>query len=653
MELGAEVWLEPDMTHAQIDHCMKLLADAQMPVARIFLEWNPDPQKRGAWQTGDVYDHAFDSAARHGIGIVATCTPPFPARTHAQLEASRQHVSALVARYKDHPALDTWLLINEPSASPSDSEVAMEAYIPWLKVKYGTIGELNRVWMSCYQSFEQLEYQPSWRTGGTWDCGAFVDTQTFWREHHAWQLNFIADTIRAQDAAHPIHVNPHGLLGNLAGMGDDLPTWRTFLSTLGASLHPAWHFGLLQRRNQFALGTSYICDLVRGASEPNPFWVTELQGGNNIYSGTQPLCPEPEDIAQWTWTGIASGARRVIYWLLNARTVGIEAGEWSLLDFQHRPSERLETAGSIASTLRREAAFFSSARPLETPISIILSLETMTVQQRFGDEGGDGHILEALGLYEAFQELGVPVQVKHIHDFAWDTASGTPQFVVLPHVSALSGEQSARISEFVRAGNHVLATGLTGFYDPMTHVWPLGDFPLADAFGGTFKEARYLSQGGLMEMGSGCAALPTHRFTCDIENQSGDVLCQQGQRVLATAHHYGAGQVHWLPSLIGMGAWLGDRRPLATFLNAVAGEHITMLPIRFAEYAPGVLLRTLHSGEEFVTVITNGTDKARSCRLVTPGSLRPRTLWSTQQARLEGDTVSLGGRGTLVVHWAT
>ncbi len=203
-----------------------------------------------------------------------------------------------------------------------------------------------------HPAFEQLKYHPSWAAGERWNCGAFVDCRTFWRQHQTWQLRFIAETIRAQDSQSPLHVNPHGLMGNLAGMNYDLPDWRTFLTTLGVSLHPAWHFGLLERRDQYALGTSYMCDLVRGASEPNPFWVTELQGGNNIYSGTQPLCPEPEDIAQWTWTGIAGGARRVIYWLLNARHSGIEAGEWSLLDLQGRPSERLTAAGEIAQVIQ-------------------------------------------------------------------------------------------------------------------------------------------------------------------------------------------------------------------------------------------------------------------------------------------------------------
>ena len=153
VQIGAEVWIEPDMTRPQIDHCMKLLADHEMPVARIFLEWDPSEEDHGPWSL-ELYDQVFDSAAQHGVGIVATCAPPFPAYTYDHLDKSRRHVSALVARYKDHPALDTWLLFNEPSAWPADSPVALAAYAHWLKAKYGTIGELNRAWGTSHRGFE-------------------------------------------------------------------------------------------------------------------------------------------------------------------------------------------------------------------------------------------------------------------------------------------------------------------------------------------------------------------------------------------------------------------------------------------------------------------------------------------------------------------
>ena len=32
-----------------------------------------------------------------------------------------------------------------------------------------------------------------------------------------------------------------------------------------------------------------------------PWFMTELQGGNNVYSGGEAMCPTPDEIMQWLW----------------------------------------------------------------------------------------------------------------------------------------------------------------------------------------------------------------------------------------------------------------------------------------------------------------------------------------------------------------
>ena len=115
--------------------------------------------------------------------------------------------------------------------------------------------------------------------------------------------------------------------------------------------------------------------------------------------------------------------------------------------------------------------------------------------------------------------------------------------------------------------------------------------------------------------------LPSRGFTCEIENFAGTELCRQGPYVLATTHEHGAGRVHWVPSLIGLGAWRGDRQPLAEFLRAVAAAQVASVPFRFAERSPSLLLRTLQHGGAFVTVTTNGGEAPCSCRLIHPEGL--------------------------------
>jgi beta-galactosidase len=233
-----------------------------------------------------------------------------------------------------------------------------------------------------------------------------------WRSFQTSQLAWMAAEVRRHDAHHPLHLNPHALVSNLAALADDLPEWRGFLDTLGCSIHPAWHFGLLPR-DDFAIGVSYVNDLVDGAIAPKPHWVTELQGGNNIHSATRPLEPTVDDTAQWLWTSVGGGRGRTIFWLLNARRAGREAGEWSLLDFEQQPSRRMEVATDIVNTMQAHSDFFAMAKPAVPAMTLLLSLETMTYQLPFArtdDVARDRNqqLLELLGIYKAMTQNGPP-----------------------------------------------------------------------------------------------------------------------------------------------------------------------------------------------------------------------------------------------------
>lgn len=79
---------------------------------------------------------------------------------------------------------------------------------------------------------------------------------------------------------------------------------------------------------EYPLGVSLMSDIIRHNALGNPFWITELQGGNVTASGNVPYCPTAAHTAQYLWTAIASGAEGVIFWSLNQRAAVMEAGEW-------------------------------------------------------------------------------------------------------------------------------------------------------------------------------------------------------------------------------------------------------------------------------------------------------------------------------------
>jgi len=669
--IGAQIWIEPGQTPAQIDRWFKLLAEYQMPVTRIFLSWNYLEPEPGRWDFS-LYDLAFQAAEKYGVKIVATLTAHYgpPHRgfwyqsqgsgivsTAAELEPAANYIQAVVEHYKNSSALDTWMLMNEPGQSPAPDPLAVERFRNWLKLKYKTIENLNQAWMTQWDRFETIAYSERWSGGGFTNPIPFVDWYTFWREHLSWHLNWVAQEIRKSDSKHPIHVNPHALVGNLANISADLPAWRPFLNSLGASIHPAWHFGLL-KRDQFGLGVSYICDLIHGSSEPNPFWVTELQGGNNLYSSMRPLCPTEEDIAQWVWTSVGAGAERIIFWLLNARRQGNEACEWSLLDFQDRPSERLKTAAGIAQLIHSQRDLFESVRPIDSPITILLSLGTMTLQRRYhsGDFPGRGeqaHVQSALAFYQCLQELGLPVRIKFFDDFEWKKSTSEPQMLILPHVTVLTAEQVTRLESFIQRGHSTLITGLTGYFDAVARCWPLEEFLLTNLCGARLKEIRLIEKNCSIDLTQPPLTLPAHLWIGEIENQQAEIISTHNDWTTGISHQFGKGKVYWFPSLIGLGAWLGDNAPLAAWLKELVQPLSLNLPLQFSQHQPHCLMRILKSESDFISVLTNGGNGEERCYLLNQAHLKvDKIFWGKPENILQnGLAVKLGPKETVVVYW--
>ena len=125
-------------------------------------------------------------------------------------------------------------------------------------------------------------------------------------QYNTWYLQWLAEEIHKYDPGRYLHVNSHAIFQLVSEY--DFPAWRGFLTSLGGSAHASWHFGYFER-DQYALAMAADCEIIRSGAGPIPWLMTEIQGGNNIYSGYAPLCPTSEEISQWLWTIIGSGGK--------------------------------------------------------------------------------------------------------------------------------------------------------------------------------------------------------------------------------------------------------------------------------------------------------------------------------------------------------
>lgn len=404
-QIGAQVFVEPGQTPEDIDGFFRLLHDNGMKVARIRM-FGAHMYRGGEWDFS-LYDEAFRAADKYGVRLFATLFPvtdelndvggfKFP-RSKAHLREIDDYITAVVSHFRQYESLWTWVLQNEPGSGGTRvamTDLAREVYDRWL-----------------------ADFPPEERGEGY--LKADFTQEKFLTYYTTWYLNHIAQLVERLDPQRGRHINPHQILGTLPDY--DFPAYSKFLTSVGASLHLSWHFGMFSQR-EYPLGVSLMSDIIRHNALGNPFWITELQGGNVTASGNVPYCPTAAHTAQYLWTAIASGAEGVIFWSLNQRAAVMEAGEWGLLDFLRRPSDRMLEAAKVASVLQRHGEEFRELKPAPAPVTLLYNIASLRIQRRnaetlaSGEEGRQASacMKSLAAAYEAVSAWGVTPEVADI-----------------------------------------------------------------------------------------------------------------------------------------------------------------------------------------------------------------------------------------------
>jgi beta-galactosidase len=498
--IGAQVFIEPGQTPEQIDGFFATMKSSGMEVGRIRM-FGVHMLRDGKWDF-TLYDRAFDAARRNGVRLFATLFPPtdeltdvggfkFP-HSKAHLNEVADYIKAVVTHFKGHPALYCWVLQNEPGTGGvrvKPADLSREKFAEWKALQ-----------------------KPSAYNDGYLKADFTDEKFLVW--YTDWYLRWIAGQVDRYDKGSFKHVNPHQILSTLPEY--DFTAYHSFLTSLGASMHMSWHFGWFTKA-QYPLGVSVMADIIREGAAGNPFWITELQGGNVTASGEVPYCPTGGEIAQYLWTGIGAGSQGVVFWTLNPRASVMEAGEWAMIDFQGRPSDRLQAATAVIGKVKENAAFFRDAQPVLPAVTLLYNVESMRIQRRnaglIKDAQDEGRMAGApmkslVAAYEAISALGVAPQIASMERFDWEHPAG--QVAVLADMVSLPSYYWDRIRAFVRGGGKLIVTGLSGFYDENMRCLFMGGFPLADCFGGNVAEFKVVAPRFDLPLSDPALTLPAH-----------------------------------------------------------------------------------------------------------------------------------------------
>lgn len=666
-EIGAQVWIEPGNTDQQIDHWFKILSENNFKVARLFIMWNYIETTPNKWDY-TLYDKAFNAAKKYGVKIIATLTtnrrPPHRGdyyqlhataleETQKRFNESKTYIEKVVSHYSNFESLDSWIVTNEAGIGAIPTPLAISRFRGWLNAKYQTIEKLNENWGTAFHNFSEIVYDTRWENRGYWNWKMpYMDWHIFYRKYLLWWMNEIKKEINKYDSVHQVQYHSQNVAGNLAMQSYEFHNWIKEADYIGLSCHPAWAFRLFEK-NEFALGISYVNDLFYGASNPKPYIVTELQGGTNFQSGgAHPLTPSSNEIIQWLWASVGGGAQKVIFWLLNDRLRSFESTEWSMLDFQGNSTERLIEAGKVANTLFKHKTLFNDAKPFDSNISILYSLDSQLSDawSPVGDYTGrsqNSQIVSVLGYYKALTEMGIQPDIKEIEGFDWESDEKN-RFVIVPHITVLPFEIIEKMEEYVKKGNTLLISGFSGMYDEWTNAAFTKKSPMENLVGGRMKDYVFVKE--TFDVTIDNILMKAHLWKGEIDNDKGTIIAAENKKVLATINNVGKGKVIWIPSLLGIAAFQEESNPLTKLLSIYANQQVKEVPIKFSEPYKNAVIRLMENNDEYLSVICNDSYDSQAFKIQTEEGLKPEIIWGNAN-NITGSTINLQGKETIVIKW--
>ena len=393
-------------------------------------------------------------------------------------EGAQAYIYQIVNRYKEHPALHSYILWNEPSRAILRSPYAMLAYAEYAEEIYGTIEAYNELTYRKYGSFNEIAELP--RQGNSLSNEApfrsfaeQLEWQRFAVHNLKNQLVWIRDEIRKWDRVHPIHVNPHNIQMDMQVVGQSIWEEAEIVDFIGCSAHPMWH-SLRFPERRWGQSVSYYADLMKSATrdQNGKFWITELQGGTTLYSAVKAYTPSRAIVRQWIWEGVACGAKAVVFWCFNSRNNGYEAAEWSLLDQLEQPSPRLQAVCEAVDFMTKYDHLFAQARPELAQVMILYSEQSWalgTVEGEGVDPANPRNINmygdACAGAYLLYSDLSQSVAFVNERRLIEEGIPEEVRIFVLPNTIVLGEAEIAVLEVFVARGGLLIADGLTAMKD--------------------------------------------------------------------------------------------------------------------------------------------------------------------------------------------
>lgn len=384
-----------------------------------------------------------------------------------------EHFKKAARAYREFPALVAYDVFNETMFRSFD-EPTINEFRVWLREKYGTIENLNRVWERTYTEFGQVDYQ-------TWKWMSIMpmaDWNAFKNDTVKRFLKKWCDALRSEDRTHAlISDNIHSqVTGVTYGRPQDDYGLKEVVDEIGMSFYPKQSSGTLPPERRWEIFDAYY-----DASGREGYCISEMQ--THLQTLLRPTTAvRPNELRTWCAEAVSGGATGIIYWMWRPFTKGLQTLGRGLVDYKNRSTVRLEAASEFGRIMKETGPL----KPRKAKAAVVYDPVSEHMQNALSNDDKLLYCESIYGIRRSMYDCDVPCDIIRFDEIDGYSVIFLTSKLVLTH------EECVKLRGYVENGGVVICDGKTGIIDENSML--LSELPGGEAndlFGWEFMDADY------------------------------------------------------------------------------------------------------------------------------------------------------------------
>jgi len=375
-------------------------------------------------------------------------------------ERAQQLVRRMVERYADHPALELWHVNNEYGCHVSRCycDVSAEAFRRWLRARYGSVDELNRVWGTAfwsqrYDSFDEVmppRAAPSFR-----NPTQLLDFDRFSSDELLDCYRAEVGIIRERSSV-PITTNFMGFFKPV-----DYWKWAAEVDIVSDDTYPD------PADPDSPAYAAMVRDLMRSLGGGAP-WLLMEQSPSAVNWRRRNAVKAPGQMRAWSYQAVARGADGVLFFQWRQSAAGSEKFHSGLVPHagtDTRVWREVEQLGTeLAALSRRSGDSAVAGSRVPASVAIALDWDSWWAIEQPASPTEVSYLATLFAWHRALSSLGIAVDFVRSGD---DLSAY--RVVVAPAHFAASDAQVENLASFAETGTLVVGFG-TAITDENLHV---------------------------------------------------------------------------------------------------------------------------------------------------------------------------------------